>query len=792
MKFLLLTFSISFVFTQDIFLQLTSLDSTDGNYNIEIQMSSSVDIAGFQFQATGGILENGSGGLASDNLSTITTNANGMVLAFDFMGNYIPSGDGILLNMTFSELTSSEICIDNPIFTSLSSEEYNTDSGNCFSTGQENSAPSVNILEPQEGAILFSNNVIVSLLMTDPESVGYHYHLYLDGENMGMYYDNYFDLDDVAWGDHSLTVILADPDHAECEEPSCSQMVNFTLQEPSPETIELTITDVDPVSRSFKIYSNSTAPFSSFDFDISGVRPMDLESYLLDENDFAYNIANNSINGVSITNSFPIGNNHLLTIHYTDPTDSEICINEASFIDHNNIEMIVSTECVDIILPEIEYYITDLPQTGVSQLIHFSPNIDGLQPGDEIGIFDQLGISEEGADCGNLTTGEVLVGVGLMLYDGISVYATGSVNMCDFGGFVTPGFNLGNPIKIKVYRPTEMMEYETENLTFSNGSGTFTELFTEVTSLSLISEITNSSPIAIIDQLEVETYRNTDVMLNGSGSSDDDGNITAYDWYLNGEELIGTGQSLTHQFSALGDYMVTLVVTDNENAIGSAVSVIFVMNQLPSEVSLDSPNEDDMIVVENYDEGTLTFEWSESIDLDNDNLTYTLNLWKTDMAEEHNVDMDLLETSYITAFNSEFLDLELGDDQNYSWNITVSDGFDEVSSSTNRFEISFSMDSVAEFNPSQYSLSQNYPNPFNPNTEIQFSLNTSEIVTLGIYNITGKHIAQLVNGKQNAGIHTIEWNATDNNGVTVPAGLYIYKLNSQSNGSIQKTMTLLK
>ena len=84
LKFLLLTFSLSFVFSQDIFLQLTNLDSTDGNYNIEIQMSSSVDIAGFQFQATGGILENGSGGLASDNLSTITTNANGMVLAFDF------------------------------------------------------------------------------------------------------------------------------------------------------------------------------------------------------------------------------------------------------------------------------------------------------------------------------------------------------------------------------------------------------------------------------------------------------------------------------------------------------------------------------------------------------------------------------------------------------------------------------------------------------------------------------------------------------------------------------------
>ena len=130
--------------------------------------------------------------------------------------------------------------------------------------------------------------------------------------------------------------------------------------------------------------------------------------------------------------------------------------------------------------------------------------------------------------------------------------------------------------------------------------------------------------------------------------------------------------------------------------------------------------------------------------------------------------------------------------QNYSWNITVSDGFDEISSSTSTFEISFIMDSINQFKPNQYSLSQNYPNPFNPNTEIQYSLNKPELVTLDIYNIAGEHITQLVNGKQNAGIHTIKWNATVNNSVTVPAGLYIYILNSKSNGSIQKVMTLLK
>lgn len=785
-------YTLSILFSQDIFLELTNLDSTDGNYNIQVQMASTVDIAGFQFQATGGILSDGSGGLASSNLSTVTTNANGMVLAFDFMGNYIPAGDGILISLTYSELTSSEICIDNPIFTSLSSEEYITDSGTCFSTGQEEASPSVNILEPQEGSTMYSNYINVSLLTIDPNNVGYHYHLDLNGENIGMFYDNYFIIEDLPWGEHTLTVTLADSLHVECEENYCTQSVNFILQEPSPETLELTIFDVDPASRTIKISTNNSAPFVSFDFDINGVRPIEIISENLDTYNFAYNIANNSINGVSITNQFPTGENHLLTLYYTDPYSNEICLDNITFIDANNIDMIVTTECTEIILPVNEFYLPTLDQTGVSQLIHFNPNVQGLEPGDEIGIFDANGITENGLDCNNLQEGEVLVGAGLILYDSISISAIGSVNMCIFGGFVTPGFNLGNPIKIKVYRPSTMMEYIAESITFTNGSGTFTELFTEVTSLSLVDEMTNSAPTAVIDLGQVDTYRNTDVVLNGLGSSDADGNIIGYDWYLNGEEHIGTGQSLTHQFSALGDYMVTLVVTDNEGAIGSAVSLVSVMNQLPTEVSLLLPNDSETIYVDDYNNGFITFSWSESIDLDNDDLIYTLNLWKTDMAEEHNDEVELMETSYTTTFNSEFLNLYMDVGQNYSWNITVSDGFDEISSSTSTFEISFIMDSINQFKPNQYSLSQNYPNPFNPNTEIQYSLNKPELVTLDIYNIAGEHITQLVNGKQNAGIHTIKWNATVNNSVTVPAGLYIYILNSKSNGSIQKVMTLLK
>ena len=794
-KIFILLLSISSIFSQDITLELVNLDSTDGDYSIEVQMSSNVDIAGFQFQVTGGILGGGNGGLATDNLSTITTNPNGMVLAFDFSGNSIPASDGILLNIFFSELTASEICIENPIFTSTASEEYVTDSGACISTGQSASTASINILEPQDGSTLFSNNVTINLLTTDPNNIGYHYHLFLDEINIGMFYDNYFNLEDISWGEHSLTVILADSSHIECADESCSQTVNFTLQEPSPEIIELTITDIDPVTRSFIIHTNNSAPFNSFDFVIEGVQPMEITSSTLDENGFAYSIANNSINGVSITSSFPAGESNFSTITYDNPLETEICIRNASFIDINGLEMIVTTNCADIIMPVNEFYLTELPQTGLNQLIHLSLDVAGLEPVDEIGIFDQSGITISGANCDNIVEGEVLVGAGLMLYDEISILSTGSVDMCGFGGFITSGFNLGNLISIKVYRPSEQIEYHAENIMFSNGSGTFNELFTEIISLTLVSELTNNIPIAIIDQDQIETFRNTDITLDGSSSTDSDGNIISFNWYLNGEELIGSEQILTHQFSAFGDYMITLVVTDNENAIGSAISVVNVINQLPTTISLITPsNEANLVILseDEFDNAVVSFTWDQSYDLDNDELNYTLNLWKSSAPVEHNIEVELVEPFFSANYNSEYFNLEFNIDEEYSWNVMVSDGYDEIVSETSTFVFHFGTENMNEDIPFQFSLLQNYPNPFNPNTQIQFSLDKSEHIYLDLFDISGRHIIQLLNGKQNIGNKTINWNATDKNGVAVPAGIYIYKLNSKSNGAVQRTMTLLK
>ena len=94
-----------------------------------------------------------------------------------------------------------------------------------------------------------------------------------------------------------------------------------------------------------------------------------------------------------------------------------------------------------------------------------------------------------------------------------------------------------------------------------------------------------------------------------------------------------------------------------------------------------------------------------------------------------------------------------------------------------------------KYSPSQFKLEQNYPNPFNPSTVISYSLNSPGFVSLKVYNSIGEEIADLVNENQEAGVHSVIFNAAGNVGSGVLAsGVYFYRLKT---GSFVKTLKML-
>jgi flagellar hook assembly protein FlgD len=93
--------------------------------------------------------------------------------------------------------------------------------------------------------------------------------------------------------------------------------------------------------------------------------------------------------------------------------------------------------------------------------------------------------------------------------------------------------------------------------------------------------------------------------------------------------------------------------------------------------------------------------------------------------------------------------------------------------------------------PESYAVHQNYPNPFNPTTQIKYDLPEDAMVNITIYDLMGRSIKSLVNSNQSAGYRSIQWNATNNLGEPVSAGMYIYMIQA---GEFRQTkkMVLLK
>jgi Secretion system C-terminal sorting domain len=84
-----------------------------------------------------------------------------------------------------------------------------------------------------------------------------------------------------------------------------------------------------------------------------------------------------------------------------------------------------------------------------------------------------------------------------------------------------------------------------------------------------------------------------------------------------------------------------------------------------------------------------------------------------------------------------------------------------------------------------FALSQNYPNPFNPSTKINYTLSEKSNVSLKVYDMLGREVANLINATQEAGNHSVNFNASK-----LASGMYVYTLRSGNNVMSKKLMLL--
>ena len=113
--------------------------------------------------------------------------------------------------------------------------------------------------------------------------------------------------------------------------------------------------------------------------------------------------------------------------------------------------------------------------------------------------------------------------------------------------------------------------------------------------------------------------------------------------------------------------------------------------------------------------------------------------------------------------------------------------FDLQNGAVQDYSASTLTDNVAEI-PKTYALHQNHPNPFNPSTTMQFDLPEPGNVTLKIYNSVGQLVKQVASGNYASGRHKVVWDATNDRGEQVSAGVYLAVFKA---GGIQQVRRVL-
>jgi len=88
--------------------------------------------------------------------------------------------------------------------------------------------------------------------------------------------------------------------------------------------------------------------------------------------------------------------------------------------------------------------------------------------------------------------------------------------------------------------------------------------------------------------------------------------------------------------------------------------------------------------------------------------------------------------------------------------------------------------------PNSFAISQNYPNPFNPVTVIDYSISKTTLVSIKVYDILGRYVAQLVKEIKHPGKYSVKFDGT-----SLPSGIYFYSITAGKFNRVRK-MILLK
>jgi hypothetical protein len=299
-------------------------------------------------------------------------------------------------------------------------------------------------------------------------------------------------------------------------------------------------------------------------------------------------------------------------------------------------------------------------------------------------------------------------------------------------------------------------------------------------------EVVNRPPVAVADvENEPPVIVGQTVTLDGSGSSDPDGDPLTYAWTLTGPGYTGealTGVSPTFCAATDSDYTATLVVNDGTVDSAPTEDAEVTVTAVPLSGALDALADDveALLASDELNRGQANAlsvklrqakrllargKTAEALDVLAGFRQQVLDLWQLD--------------GVLTQAQAEALVASVD---------AITGAVGSPCSSTAALAATAlpPVDFGLETAPAEFALSAAYPNPFNPTTTISFDLPEASFVNLSVYSILGQQVAQLVNEQKSPGRYTVSFDAS-----TLSSGVYLYRLQTDSYMETMQ-MTLIK
>ena len=243
---------------------------------------------------------------------------------------------------------------------------------------------------------------------------------------------------------------------------------------------------------------------------------------------------------------------------------------------------------------------------------------------------------------------------------------------------------------------------------------------------------------------------------------------------------------------------ISITISDGIDEIIEFINItVTPVQDSPTSFGWISAASDSINITQSNLTDIFTLKWDKSNDVDGETIDYLLyeKIGVSPSELIYDTTVTTLPITYQEFLENVFEPFPTVSAATVKFSVSATDGKDTVKVTgddrvlfVNRYDY---LSIAAEGIPLEFALHENYPNPFNPTTTLRFDLPEVSDITLTIYNMLGQKVRTFDYQNTSAGYHSVTWDATNDLGQQVGAGVYLYQLQAKDFVKTRK-MVLLK